>query len=372
MSRDAYNKDTFLFTPVDNGEPYEATYPRPPIRMNSMFAPLFDKPRWVPWAKATKSTKLGKVPLNAHRNNHKDDPAVANNPEAWGTLEQATHRYRLGIGFIDGIGLALVREDSLAFLDVDPQKPGFPEGAGPMLWNTIKAKNLYAEKSPGGQGVHIPIMLKGFRYDQIDMFDNAISIMNARCFITMTGAVIHGGEIQDGWPLVRALMKHAQDADSIKYHRGNEAHSRVIEAMATDKELEWAVKKMERSRQGAKFMKLFAFRDNEFMTSMYPSQSMGGQLSDQRQLEEKIKKEADITWRRFSAWNALVSILVDQSIPDHVIKKVCNNSWMMCDNKFNEMRAEDPVAYFIDHDHRKTKDKIRHYKKILGLFGEGG
>lgn len=144
--------------------------------------------QWVCFKKELRNDKVTKIPKNPATGNN----ASSNNPNTWGTYDQAikaTERFNF-----DGVGFNLVGGYFAIDLDhvIDPESKTIE----PYAINILKLMNSYTEISPSGTGLHI--ICKGekpqgrSRNDLIEIYQaniNSDGTINNGRYITVTGNV---------------------------------------------------------------------------------------------------------------------------------------------------------------------------------------
>ena len=106
-----------------------------------------DERQWVAFRLEERNGKLSKVPINPRTGRY----AMTNNPDTWGTLEEAQKAIQKygadGVGFVFDNGYFGIDLDDV----IDPQRGTIKAWAQEI----IDAMGSYTEISPSGRGVHI-------------------------------------------------------------------------------------------------------------------------------------------------------------------------------------------------------------------------
>lgn len=156
-------------------------------------------PQWVN-AKVVKRQSKGlvvetKAPFNP---NDPSQKAKVNDPNTWGTFEQACLNVKDGKAPM--IGFVFTREDAYCGIDLDKiDSPARVERRDKI----IATANSYTETSPSGKGIHVivrAVLGRGRRRDGVEMYSEGR-------FFTFTGNIDAWGEraICDGQDLVNKL-----------------------------------------------------------------------------------------------------------------------------------------------------------------------
>jgi hypothetical protein len=336
--------------PLPPGQPFPegasayrdfCAYHRPPILPPTALRPIADHPRWLPWAFGH---ERGKVPLHCHKTAVGSD----SDSETWGTLEQANHRYRVcapnerGSFAVDGIGLTMTG-DGLWNVDFDCYKRQIPETITERFDKNVIAQNCCVIRTPrNGRRVFGYISDRSLLSTlgaQVDMFDNALSVMGARCFVTVTAEIMCDGELQDLSAMVHyfnTLNRKAgyicttKPLDPARYPTVDVSH-------ITPNEADPVIQRILDSRQAEKFKKLFyaECRDDAWMTAEWPRDKPNGKA----RAEERRREE--FNWVRYSAWMSLGTIIKGfPGVPDDVAVSILQRSWMTCDGKDDALRGD--------------------------------
>jgi hypothetical protein len=144
-------------------------------------------PQWVLWKSEIRDGKPTKIPYCPHEPKRK---AEADNPETWGTYEQAIRHYRAHRNNgIAGIGYEFSADDLFTGVDLDKCRDPKTGEIEPWAQDIITRLSSYTELSPSGRGVHI--LVKGKlppgprRKGKIEMYDRGR-------YFTMTGHHLEG------------------------------------------------------------------------------------------------------------------------------------------------------------------------------------
>lgn len=153
-------------------------------------------PNWIGWKIINRRNKSGeikkvKLPMNPHTGR----AASHNNPDTWGTIQEACHAVRIhrwiGPGFVfDGNGIVGIDLDKCLNGSMDK-----------WASDIIRVCNSYTEISPSGKGVHI--FVRGVIPRALKRNGAGIEIYSTKRYFTMTGN--HIKETQD-------VINPAQDA----------------------------------------------------------------------------------------------------------------------------------------------------------------
>ena len=102
---------------------------------------LKEQPQWVAWN--------NKIPINPRNGNY----AKTNDPETWGTFEEALERYQNYK--MHGIGFVFSEHDQFTGIDIDKCVDPETGEINPSAEELIELFDSYSEISPSGQGIHI-------------------------------------------------------------------------------------------------------------------------------------------------------------------------------------------------------------------------
>jgi len=156
-------------------------------------------PQWVVWRYVVREE--GKKPTKEPLNPHTGYPAATDNPQSWGTFEQACHvaQYER----VDGIGFVLTLNDPYAFIDLDTYDETLTADDKDRHRRIFEAFPGYAELSPSGNGLHL--IVKGKTIDGRKR--SGIELYTSGRYMTMTGNVYRPGPIEDAHFLVNVLWE---------------------------------------------------------------------------------------------------------------------------------------------------------------------
>ena len=157
--------------------------------------------RWAVWTAEPRPGQPGKY-NKAPRNPSTGIKIGANNPDNFGTFEQATAA--LETGRYSGIGMLVANE--VTGIDIDDYETEFERNPDVKAWVTrAKQRGTYCELSPSGNGLrlflHGVLPGKGRKVGSLEIYDRAR-------FLTITGKLAKGstGELIDGQDLIDDFM----------------------------------------------------------------------------------------------------------------------------------------------------------------------
>jgi len=216
---------------------------------------LAGKGQFVAW-------KYGRMRSSGKREKIPIDPATGkrakvDNPDTWGTLEEA--RRRAQEDGLNGVGFVFVGNDPFVGIDLDGCRDPGTGAIDAWAQKVIERFDSYAEISPSGTGVKIvakgEIQGKGKRRGPVEIYDR-------KRFFTLTGEVLEGYEAVE--PRQEALQRlYARVAPG-----GAQAKpQRTQEAVPV--EVEGLIERAREADNGLKFRRLF----DEGDTSGYSSPS---------------------------------------------------------------------------------------------------
>lgn len=154
--------------------------------------------QWVVWRLVEREDgKPTKVPFNP---NSPSRMASVNEPQSWGTYEQAVSTLNSGAGFA-GVGFVLTEADPFAFVDLDETVQPDQLALQSDVYDRIVS---YAETSPSGKGLHI--IARGKLPDGKKRY--SVEVYTSRRFMTMTGNVYRDMPILDCQVQLESLHAH--------------------------------------------------------------------------------------------------------------------------------------------------------------------
>ena len=180
--------------------------------------------------------------------------AKVNDPETWSTYEQALHTVNTSNCY-DGLGFVLTDNDPYAFIDLDDTR-----GDSAMLQRQIKIFNefdSYAERSPGGNGLHIIVrgqIPSGRRR-------SAVEIYSSQRYMTVTGDIYRDAPIRDCDKLLQTLYSQMGSGN-----QSTMVYLGLCEPTETDEAI---VERATSAANGEKFAALYSGNWEDY----YPSQS---------------------------------------------------------------------------------------------------
>jgi hypothetical protein len=126
----------------------------------------------------------GRKPRKLTYNPHTGKAAKSNDPETWGTYDEAKAMYTANRWRFRGLSFAFSAADPFVGVDLDGcVKDGIIE---PWAEDIVRTMNTYAELSPSGNGIHIiarghvPSALGDHKADNVEMYQDGR-------FFTVTG-----------------------------------------------------------------------------------------------------------------------------------------------------------------------------------------
>lgn len=153
-------------------------------RLNPILpAALKSSPSWVCWRAEQRQGKWTKVPYNPNKPSEK---AKSNDPQTWGTFEEACESFEVGQPRKDGVGIVLV--DDLVGYDLDVKDDPEREKIAQKILLESAQEGGYSERSPSGKGYRIfvrgklPRAGKGGDGNWIEAYDQS-----SPRFLTVTG-----------------------------------------------------------------------------------------------------------------------------------------------------------------------------------------
>jgi putative DNA primase/helicase len=159
--------------------------------------------QWVCWRyeehpSRAKPMKAPYCPATGQRAN-------INEPDTWGSFDEACQRYQEGDNY-DGVGLVLTQEDSVVGIDVDDcinEKGSFT----PVAHAIIRLMSSYTEISPSGRGIRI--FASGDLGDFSGRRKGPVELYNANRYLTVTGDHVAGTpeDVMPRLPQLRQLYK---------------------------------------------------------------------------------------------------------------------------------------------------------------------
>jgi predicted P-loop ATPase len=170
-------------------------------RLNPILpAALKNSPSWVCWRAEQRKGKWTKVPYNP---SHPSEMAKSNDPQTWGTFEEACESFESGQPRKDGVGIVLV--DDLVGYDLDVKDDPEREQIAQQILREAAQEGLYTERSPSKKGYRIflrgklPRAGKGSPHSWIEAYDQS-----SPRYLTVTGDRVYLNEIDDlptaqGW-----------------------------------------------------------------------------------------------------------------------------------------------------------------------------
>lgn len=215
--------------------------------------------QWVCFKKELRNDKVTKIPKNPATGYN----ASSNNPNTWGTYDQAIEaekKYNY-----DGVGFNLVGGYFAIDLDhvIDPESKTIE----PYAINILKLMNSYTEVSPSGTGLHI--ICKGekpqgrSRNDKLEIYQAITNrdgtISNGR-YITVTGNVYIDKPIENRTKEAAELFN--------RYFKEEKAEPQHVGTPGTNQSDAEIINKALRARNGATFAALW---QGDY--TAYPSQS---------------------------------------------------------------------------------------------------
>jgi hypothetical protein len=118
-------------------------------------APLIEKPNWVCWKwqwRVNEKTGIGKWSKPPFQPTAPDQLARPNDPQTWGSYEEALKTYQARL--CDGIGFCLFNTDKAAF-DFDNARDPVTGRIAREAEDYVTRANSYAEVSVSGTGLHV-------------------------------------------------------------------------------------------------------------------------------------------------------------------------------------------------------------------------
>jgi hypothetical protein len=146
----------------------------------TMLALLTERRQWVGWRKVQRNGKETKVPINPHTGL----PARVNQPETWGTFDEA---WAAAGGYgLDGVGFVFTSDDPFVGIDLDKCRDPETGQIEPWARAVIRTVNSYTELSQSRTGVHILVVGTlppgARRKGPVEMYDrNRFFIMTGDC-----------------------------------------------------------------------------------------------------------------------------------------------------------------------------------------------
>lgn len=130
--------------------------------------------QWVAWKLVERNGKFTKVPINPYTGNN----AKANDPQTWGTFEQALNFYenaKHNGTECNGIGFVFTESDPYFGVDLDKCCDPQTKILEPWAQEIIDGLNTYSETSQSGTGIHSigkgKLPSEGRRKGQVEMYD---------------------------------------------------------------------------------------------------------------------------------------------------------------------------------------------------------
>ena len=154
------------------------------MKLEQVPADLVEHKQWVAWTGEKKSNgKMTKIPINPNTGK----PAKANDPDTWGSFEEALScREREGL---QGVGFMFAASDPFVGIDLDNCFDPETLDPTPEAVEAIRRFASYTEISPSGKGLHIIVKghlpESGRRKGCIEMYDS-------KRFFTITGGILVG------------------------------------------------------------------------------------------------------------------------------------------------------------------------------------
>jgi Protein of unknown function (DUF3987) len=178
-----------------------------------------------------------------------------NNPDTWGTFNEATRAVIQNSEKYNGIGFVLTDHDPYTFIDLDEAKSPEIDTNHGYIYNLF---NSYTEYSPSKRGVHIIVkgaIPKGRRRDCMEMY-------SSQRYMTMTGHIYRKAPIAER----QALLKEVWTSMGGK----NSADTAIIDHTVpqTQEDVD-IINSAAGAKNGATFVELF----NGRWEPLYPSQS---------------------------------------------------------------------------------------------------
>ncbi|MEE8717012.1 MAG: hypothetical protein SOI24_08245 [Coriobacteriales bacterium] len=110
---------------------------------------LRERRQWVTWSYAERDGKRTKQPHDPHT----DRLARVNDPQTWGTFEEAASS--CGEHGRDGVGFVLAADRAFTGIDLDHVLDQDGGIIYPQVGELVAAARTYAEVSPSGTGLHL-------------------------------------------------------------------------------------------------------------------------------------------------------------------------------------------------------------------------
>ena len=180
--------------------------------------------QWVAWkAVPGKNSKTDKIPYNP-KNGHM---AKANDPETWGTFDEAYNFYSANTDKFAGVGIELSADDLLCGIDLDNC---FNNSGWPDEWacGIIDKLNSYTEISPSGKGIRIFVYGKlppsGRKKGKFECYDSGR-------FLTVTGNHIKGTPLT-----IENRQKELEDIHANIFGKKEKANTKPFKGLSSETE----------------------------------------------------------------------------------------------------------------------------------------